>query len=66
MERCLNATKLARGDFQKKLRKLEIDKKTRVPKDEMMKAHKELEKKNEAVAKEVKRIYEDRLRALDR
>lgn len=66
METANHAIRQVRGDYQKKLRKLELDKKTRVPKDEMVRAHKEMEKKNEAAVKEVKRIYEERIKALDR
>ena len=56
----------ARQTHHKKLRKLELDKKTRVPKDEIVRANKEMEKRTEAALKEAKKIYEDRLKALDR
>lgn len=64
MERASLEVRTARGDAQKRHRKMELGKK--VIKDELRKAHDGMEKVSVKGQEEVKKVYEQALKGLER
>ena len=64
MERASLDVRTARGDAQKRFRKMELGKK--VIKDELMKAHAGMEDVAKKGQDEVKKVYEQAVKSLER
>jgi ribosome recycling factor len=64
MERASLEVRTARGDAQKRYRKMELGKKVVI--DELRKAHEGMEKVAQKGQEEVKKVYEQAIKALER